>query len=60
MSAMFYNFSLLEELNISNFNTKNITNMSVMFYGCLSLKKIDFSNFNNDKVFNMIFILDKC
>ena len=31
---MFYGCSSLKELNISSFNTSNITNMREMFYGC--------------------------
>ena len=31
---MFSRCSSLKELNISNFNTNNLTNMRGMFYGC--------------------------
>ena len=31
---MFYGCSILKELNLSNFNTNNATNMSCMFYKC--------------------------
>ena len=41
MSGMFYECSSLKELNLSNFNTNNVTNMSHMFYGCSSLKEIN-------------------
>ena len=34
MGYMFYGCSSLEELNISNFNTNNITDMRFMFDGC--------------------------
>ena len=34
MGHMFYGCSSLKELNISNFNTKNVTFMDDMFYGC--------------------------
>ena len=34
MSCMFYGCSSLNELNISNFNTNNVADMSGMFDGC--------------------------
>ena len=39
MSCMFYGCHSLKNLDLSNFNTKNVTNMNNMFYGCKSLKK---------------------
>jgi len=35
-----------KELNLSNFNTNNVTNMEGMFGECSSLKKLDLSNFS--------------
>ena len=43
----------ITNINLSNFNTQNITNIEGMFSGCESLKNIDFSNFNTKKVTNM-------
>ena len=34
MGGMFCGCSSLKELNLSNFNINNITNMRGMFYGC--------------------------
>ncbi len=45
--------SILENLNLSSFNTTNVTNMSNMFYSCSSLTSLDLSNFNTSKVTNM-------
>ena len=45
--------SSLTHLDLSNFNTNNVTNMSGMFLGCSSLTNINLSNFNNSKVTNM-------
>ena len=39
MSNMFSHCYSLTDLNLSNFNTQNVTNMSFMFYCCKSLKK---------------------
>ena len=47
---MFYGCSSLKELNLSNFNTNNVTNMGYMFYGCSALKELNLSNFNTDNV----------
>ena len=34
---MFFNCYSLTSLNLSNFNTQNVTDMSYMFYNCNSL-----------------------
>ena len=53
MGGMFSGCSSLKELNLSNFNTNNVTNMVAMFYECYSLKELNISNFNFNKVFDM-------
>ena len=40
-------------IDLSNFNTNNVTDMNGMFYGCSSLNNIDLSNFNTNNVTNM-------
>ena len=57
MSSMFYECGNLNYLNLSNFNTKNVTNMSYMFYKCNNL---DLSSFNTDNATNMNGILYGC
>ena len=47
---MFGDCKLLTNINLSNFNTNNVTNMNSMFYGCSSLKDINLSNFNTNNV----------
>ena len=47
---MFYNCTSLKSLNLSNFNTKNVTDMYRMFYNCSSLISLDLSNFNTNNV----------
>ena len=42
---MFYECNSLKNIDLSNFNTQNVINMSRMFYGCKSLTNIDLSNF---------------
>ena len=36
---MFFECSSLISLDLSNFNTQNVTDMILMFYNCNSLKK---------------------
>ena len=53
MRTMFHRCSSLKELNLSNLNTNNVTNMGGMFYGCYSLIELNLSNFNTNNVTNM-------
>ena len=41
------------ELDLSNFNTSNVTDMSYMFYGMSNLTTLDLSNFNTSQVTDM-------
>ena len=52
MNGMFKNCEKIKNLNLSNFNTKNVINMDDMFSGCSSLLSLDLSNFNTEKVKN--------
>ena len=58
MSYMFSYCSSLTSLNLSNFNTNNVKNMSAMFIGCSSLTSLNLSNFNTNNVKNMRGIFD--
>ena len=51
MNHMFSKCPSLIELNISNFNTNYITDISYMFQECILLKTFDLSNFNNTNFF---------
>ena len=46
------NCSSLEKLDLSSFNTKNVTNMETMFHGCSSLTKLDLRNFDMNNLTN--------
>ena len=46
---MFFGCSSLTNLDISNFNTQNVTNMNYMFNGCDSLEKMNLIC-NNKKI----------
>ena len=57
---MFYECSSLTSINLSNFNTQNVTNMSHMFCDCYSLTNLDLSNFNTQHVTNMSHMFSGC
>ena len=50
---MFYRCSSLYSIDLTNFNTNNVTNMSGMLSDCSSLYSIDLTNFNTNNVTNM-------
>ena len=43
MSYMFCGCNSLTNLDLSKFNTQNVTDMNSMFYECNSLKNLDLS-----------------
>ena len=50
MSYMFFGCSSLKELNLNNFNTNNVTDVSWMFYACLEELRLKIKNqFKNFK-----------
>ena len=53
-------YSSLENLDLSGFNTSNVTNMEYMFRNCSSLTSIDLKNFNTSKVTNMSYMFYEC
>lgn len=48
----FYNINCLS-LDLSNFDTSNVTNMNNMFICCKYLTSLDLSNFDTSNVINM-------
>ena len=60
INHMFDDCSSLTNINLSNFNTQNVTNMSYMFYDCYSLTNINLSNFNTQNVTDMSYIFSGC
>ncbi len=53
MKSMFSNCSKLTTLDVSKFNTSNVTSMLEMFYSCRALTTLNLSNFNTSSVTNM-------
>ena len=60
MSSMFYGCSGLTSLNVSNFNTSNVTKMNNMFYSCIGLTSLDLSNFDTTKVIDLSYMFRDC
>ena len=60
MGLMFEGCMSLSELDLSNFDTANVTSMSRIFNGCSGLKILDLSNFDcskltyNDKMLSLV------
>ena len=50
---MFSKCPSLIKVNLSSFNTMNVTNMSKLFNECKSLKEVTISNFNTNNATNM-------
>ena len=57
---MLYECESLTSINLSNFNTQNVTDMGCMFSGCKSLTNINLSNFNTQNVTNMRWMFSNC
>ena len=52
-SGMFYQCSDIIEIDLSKFNTSNVTNMNNMFYDCWKLSILNLSNFETSNVIYM-------
>ena len=57
---MFKGCLSLTNINLTKFNTNNVTNMSSMFKQCISLKNLNLSNINIKKVTNMWDMFYRC
>ncbi len=60
MQQLFYGCSSLTELNVSEWNTQNVTNMEGMFYFCSSLTTLDVSEWNTQSVTKMNAMFYNC
>lgn len=60
MNNMFRSCSALESLDLSMFNTENVTSMPNMFNGAKKLKTLNVSSFNTEKVKNMGHMFTDC
>ena len=58
--AMFRDCSNLTQIDLSDFNTSNVTDMCFMFHNCEKLKGIDLNNFNTFNVIDMSCMFEYC
>ena len=58
--SIFRDCNNLTELDLSSFNTTNVTDMSYMFYGCSKLTDLDLSNFDTSNVTEMAWMFIHC
>lgn len=59
MTGIFINFQGTE-IDLTNFDTSNVTDMNSAFYGCINVKTLNLSNFNTSKVTNMYGMFQNC
>ena len=60
MYSMFDGCSKLTSLDLSSFDTSNVTGMRGMFNGCIGLTSLDLSGWNMSKVTDMSFMFRGC
>ena len=56
----FYEFSNLQSVDFSNFDTSKVVSMRGMFDSCKSLSTLDLNSFDTKKVTNMYNMFDNC
>ena len=59
-SKMFYYCDKLSSIDLSGFDTSNVTNMDYMFYQCSGLSSLNLSGFDTGKVTNMQSMFYSC
>ena len=60
MKWMFYGCNALQELDVSSFDTSEVTIMQAMFRGCYTLTELDVSNFKTSRVKNFAQMFTAC
>jgi len=60
MTYMFYWCEKLTNLDLSNFNTSQVTNMNSIFRECVSLTDLDISGFDTSNVTDMTYMFEYC
>ena len=60
MSYMFYGCKKITNLDLSSFDTKNVTNMKSMFEGCKKITQLDLTPFDTKNVTKMFSIFSAC
>ena len=60
MNGMFYRCSSLTSLDVTHFNTANVTNMNHLFRYCSKLTSLDVTSFNTENVTTMSCMFMQC
>lgn len=60
MFGIFWNCNFLTSLDVSNWDTSKVTDMSGIFSGCNSLTSLDVSKWNTSKVTDMSWMFYNC
>ena len=60
MGYMFWGCANLKEIDLTNFDTKDVTDMNRMFEGCSSVETLDLTSFDTSKVTNMESLFAGC
>ena len=60
ISYLFYYYSQLIEIDLSNFKTQNVKSMKCLFSTCRQLKKINLKNINTNEVTDMKDMFSNC
>ena len=58
MNSMFHNIFNITTINLSNFDTSRVTNMSYMFFSSPMVRELDLTNFDTRNVTNMYGMFD--
>ena len=57
---MFLHCLYIKSIDLTNFNSEDVTDMSLMFINCFNLEEINFGNFKTSKVTNMEGMFECC
>ena len=60
LGYMFYGCSHLSDIDLSNFDFSNTTNMNDMFNYCINLKDVQFNRLGGEKVNNLSYMFNYC
>ena len=58
--GMFYGMNNITKIDLSKFDSSQVTTMSYMFYDCISLTSLDLTNFTTEYVSDMKYMFYNC
>ena len=60
MANTFYNCTSLVDLDLTSFNTKQVTDMNYMFANCINLKTLNLESFSTENCFQFTSTFEDC